>query len=103
MASRESEAGQFDEVNVRLLAELHADPGISMSELARRAGMSALAVTEQVQRMRAAGVIAGFRMDVDPAAAAPPPAGHLTAAGGPVTGPPAATGGGRRAAGASAC
>lgn len=58
----------LDAVNVRLLAELQADPRMSMSELARRVGMSAPAVTERVQRLEAAGVIVGYRMDVDPAA-----------------------------------
>jgi Lrp/AsnC family leucine-responsive transcriptional regulator len=55
-------------VNVRLLNELHGDPRLSMSELARRVGMSAPAVTERVQRLERAGVISGFRMEVDPAA-----------------------------------
>jgi Lrp/AsnC family leucine-responsive transcriptional regulator len=41
---------------------------MSMSELARRVGMSAPAVTERVQRLETAGVIRGFRMDLDPAA-----------------------------------
>jgi Lrp/AsnC family leucine-responsive transcriptional regulator len=58
----------LDAVNVRLLTELHADPRLSMSELARRVGMSAPAVTERVQRLERVGVISGFRMDVDPAA-----------------------------------
>jgi Lrp/AsnC family leucine-responsive transcriptional regulator len=58
----------LDEVNVRLLDELHGDPRLSMSELARRVGMSAPAVTERVQRLERAGVITGFRMEVDPAA-----------------------------------
>jgi Lrp/AsnC family leucine-responsive transcriptional regulator len=58
----------MDEVNARLLAELHADPRMTMSELARRIGMSSPAVTERVQRMRETGVITGFRMDVSPAA-----------------------------------
>ncbi|MEV6010585.1 Lrp/AsnC family transcriptional regulator [Streptomyces sp. NPDC051976] len=58
----------LDAVNVRLLTELHADPRLSMSELARRVGMSAPAVTERVQRLERVGVITGFRMDVDPVA-----------------------------------
>jgi Lrp/AsnC family leucine-responsive transcriptional regulator len=57
----------LDETNRDLLRELHADPRISMSELARRVGMSAPAVTERVQRMQRDGVIIGFRMEVDPA------------------------------------
>jgi Lrp/AsnC family leucine-responsive transcriptional regulator len=60
--------GLLDEVNCRLLAELHADPRITMSALARRVGMSAPAVTERVQRMERAGVITGYRMEVSPAA-----------------------------------
>lgn len=62
----------LDEVNVRLLNELHSDPRLSMSELARRVGMSAPAVTERVQRMERAGVITGFRMEIDPAAVGMP-------------------------------
>jgi Lrp/AsnC family leucine-responsive transcriptional regulator len=59
---------QLDEVNRRLLAELHADPRLTMSALARRVGMSAPAVTERVQRLEGSGVIRGYRLDVDPAA-----------------------------------
>jgi Lrp/AsnC family transcriptional regulator, leucine-responsive regulatory protein len=58
----------LDEVNVRLLSELHANPRMTMSALARRVGMSSPAVTERVQRLERAGVIAGYRMVVDPAA-----------------------------------
>lgn len=39
-----------------------------MSELARRVGMSAPAVTERVQRLERSGVIVGYRLEVDPAA-----------------------------------
>jgi Lrp/AsnC family leucine-responsive transcriptional regulator len=55
-------------VNLRLLAELTADPRLSMSELARRVGMSAPAVTERIRRLQEAGVISGFRVEVEPAA-----------------------------------
>lgn len=58
----------LDPVNLRLLAALQADPRLSMSALARQVGMSAPAVTERVQRLERAGVIAGFRMQIDPAA-----------------------------------
>jgi Lrp/AsnC family leucine-responsive transcriptional regulator len=58
----------LDAANLRLLSELLVDPRLSMSELGRRVGMSAPAVTERVQRLEAAGVIAGYRMDIDPAA-----------------------------------
>ena len=59
---------QLDETNRLLLRELHADPRVTMSALARKVGMSAPAVTERVQRMQRAGVITGFSMTVDPAA-----------------------------------
>jgi len=39
-----------------------------MSALARRAKMSAPAVTERVKRLEDAGVIAGYRMEIDPKA-----------------------------------
>jgi Lrp/AsnC family leucine-responsive transcriptional regulator len=58
----------LDPVNRSLLAVLHADPRISMSALGRKVGMSAPAVTERVQRMERAGIITGYRMDIDPAA-----------------------------------
>lgn len=58
----------LDEVNLRLLAELQASPRLPMAELARRTGMSAPAVSERVQRLERAGVIAGYRLDIDPAA-----------------------------------
>ena len=60
--------GLLDDINRRLLAELHADPRIAMSALARRVNMSAPAVTERVQRLERAGVITGYRLEVDPAA-----------------------------------
>src|SRR5215468_8433814 len=59
---------QLDETNRRLLRELHADPRLSMSELGRRVGLSAPAVSERVQRLQRSGVITGFSMSVDPAA-----------------------------------
>lgn len=53
---------------MQVLKVLHENPRMSMSALAREVGMSAPAVTERVQRLEKDGVIAGFRMDVDPAA-----------------------------------
>ena len=58
----------LDEVNVDLLTQIHADPRISMSALARRVGMSAPAVTERVQRLERAGIITGYQLQVDPTA-----------------------------------
>jgi Lrp/AsnC family transcriptional regulator, leucine-responsive regulatory protein len=58
----------LDDVNVALLAALQDDPRLSMSALGRRVGMSSPAVTERVRRLEEAGVIAGYRMVVDPRA-----------------------------------
>ena len=58
----------LDETNRQLLQLLHADPRLSMSEMARRVQMSAPAVSERVQRLEEAGIIAGYRMEVDPRA-----------------------------------
>ena len=58
----------LDEVNARLLRELQANPRITMSALGRQVSMSAPAVTERVQRLEQAGVIRGYRLDVDPTA-----------------------------------
>src|SRR5919198_2994747 len=58
----------LDEVNRRLLAELRRDPRLPMTALGRRVGMSSPAVTERVRRLEEAGVIRGYRLDLDPAA-----------------------------------
>lgn len=57
----------LDEVNLRLLEELSADPRLTMAELGRRIGMSSPAVAERVKRMEEAGIIAGYRLDINPA------------------------------------
>jgi len=58
----------LDETNLRVLRELQADGRIGMAELGRRIGMSAPAVAERVQRLERAGVIAGYRAEIDPSA-----------------------------------
>ena len=58
----------LDDVNRRLLELLAENPRQSMSELARRVGMSPPAVRERVARLEDAGVIRGYRLEVDPAA-----------------------------------
>jgi Lrp/AsnC family leucine-responsive transcriptional regulator len=55
-------------VNLRLLDVLAADPRLSVAELARRVNMSAPAVRERVARLEQAGVIRGYRLDIDPVA-----------------------------------
>ena len=62
------EAKLLDPINLRLLQELEQDGRIGMAELGRRVGMSAPAVAERVQRLEHAGVIAGYRAEIDPRA-----------------------------------
>ena len=58
----------LDEVNRRLLELLTEDPRRTAAELARLVDMSAPAVRERIARLEEAGVIRGYRLDVDPAA-----------------------------------
>jgi Lrp/AsnC family transcriptional regulator, leucine-responsive regulatory protein len=57
-----------DERNRELLRLLRDDPRMATSELARRIGMSAPAVRERLLRLEEAGVIAGYRLVLDPGA-----------------------------------
>ena len=58
----------LDPINRRLLQELQADARVTMAELGRRINLSAPAVGERVQRLERAGVITGYRAQVDPKA-----------------------------------
>ncbi|MFG1924745.1 Lrp/AsnC family transcriptional regulator [Cryptosporangium sp. NPDC048952] len=58
----------LDDVNQALLKALDDDPRASAAELARQVGMSAPAVRERLTRLEEAGVIRGYRVDIDPAA-----------------------------------
>ena len=58
----------LDEHNLQLLELLRGDPRMSVSEMARRVGMSAPAVRERIQRLEECGVISGYRVDIDPRA-----------------------------------
>lgn len=62
------ETNLLDETNRRLLRELQVEGRLGMAELGRRVGMSAPAVAERVQRLERAGVITGYRAEIDPAA-----------------------------------
>lgn len=69
--------GLLDPINLRLLVELRRDPRLTMTELGRRIGMSSPAVTERVRRLEDAGVIAGYRLDLEPAALGLPLAAYV--------------------------
>jgi Lrp/AsnC family leucine-responsive transcriptional regulator len=75
--SYSSANGLLDSVNIQLLGELRREPRLTMAELARRVGMSSPAVTERVRRLEDAGVIAGYRLDLDPATLGLPLAAYI--------------------------
>ncbi len=49
-----------------ILRELQLDARLSFAELGRRVGLSTPAVAERVRNLEAAGVITGYRAEVDP-------------------------------------
>lgn len=67
----------LDPLNLRLLTELRDNPRVSMAELARRVGMSSPSVTERVRRMEEAGIIRGYRLDLNPAPLGLPIAAYI--------------------------
>ena len=58
----------LDGRNLDLLRQLRSSPRIAISELARRVGMSAPAVRERIARLEETGVIARWRVELDPVA-----------------------------------
>jgi Lrp/AsnC family leucine-responsive transcriptional regulator len=67
----------LDDLNLRILSELQCEPRLTMAALGRRVGLSSPAVTERVRRLEEAGVIRGYRLDVDPAALGLPLAAYV--------------------------
>lgn len=58
----------FDAYDRRILAELQADARLTMAELGRRVHLSQPAVSERVRKLESAGVITGYRAQVNAAA-----------------------------------
>ena len=57
--------GPLDTVGWRILCELQENSRLSFSELGRRVGMTPPAVAERVRRLEDAGVISGYRLELD--------------------------------------
>jgi Lrp/AsnC family transcriptional regulator, leucine-responsive regulatory protein len=55
----------LDPIGWRILAELQADARIQFVELGKRVGLSTPAVIERVRRMEEAGIILGYRVEID--------------------------------------
>ena len=79
----QNDGGFLDPVNRRLLSLLGEDARTSVAELARQVSMSAPAVRERLGRLEQAGVIRGYRVDVDPAALGLPVAAWVRVRPGP--------------------
>jgi Lrp/AsnC family leucine-responsive transcriptional regulator len=56
---------ELDGVDWRILVELQENARLSFSELGRRVGMTPPAVAERVKRLEEAGVIRGYRLELD--------------------------------------
>ncbi len=56
----------LDDIGWRLLEELQEDARLSYAELGRRVGLSTPAVMERVRKMEDAGIITGYRAEVNP-------------------------------------
>ncbi|RFB79133.1 Lrp/AsnC family transcriptional regulator [Methylovirgula sp. 4M-Z18] len=56
----------MDRIDRRILAELQADGRMAMVELADRVSLTKTPCTERVKRLENAGVIRGYRADLDP-------------------------------------
>lgn len=57
----------LDEIGWKILAELQQNARISFTELGRIVGLSTPAVTERIHKMEEAGIIVGYRAQIDPA------------------------------------
>jgi len=55
-----------DDKNVTLLRLLEKNPRAPISQLARRIGMSNPAVKERILRLEESGILAGYRLDLNP-------------------------------------
>jgi Lrp/AsnC family leucine-responsive transcriptional regulator len=62
----------LDEIGWKILDELQVDGRLPLTELGRRVGLSTPAVGERVKRLEEAGIITGYRAQVDHAKAGYP-------------------------------
>jgi Lrp/AsnC family leucine-responsive transcriptional regulator len=66
--SRASAASRprLDATDRKIIGELTSDGRVSFAELGRRVSLSSPAVAERVQRLERAGVITGYRAEIEP-------------------------------------
>jgi Lrp/AsnC family transcriptional regulator, leucine-responsive regulatory protein len=59
---------KIDATDRKIIGELTTDGRVSVAELGRRVNLSPPAVAERVQRLERAGIITGYRAELDPRA-----------------------------------
>ena len=57
--------GLLDEIGRNLLSALQEDARLSYAELGRRIGLSPAATAERLRRLEEAGIITGYRVEID--------------------------------------
>ncbi len=57
----------LDNINWKILTELQRDARLTYAELGRRVGLTTPAVIERVRKLEDAGVITGYRVEIDTA------------------------------------
>jgi Lrp/AsnC family leucine-responsive transcriptional regulator len=62
----------IDEIDRKILKEMQEDARTSYAELGRRVGLTTPAVIERVRKLEDAGIITGYRADIDTAKAGLP-------------------------------
>lgn len=55
----------LDEIDWKIIAELERDARIPFSELGRRVGLSQPATADRIKSLESAGIIRGYRVDID--------------------------------------
>jgi Lrp/AsnC family leucine-responsive transcriptional regulator len=56
-----------DEIDWKILVELQENARVSFAEIGRRVGLTTPAIIERVHKMEDAGIITGYRVEIDPA------------------------------------
>jgi Lrp/AsnC family transcriptional regulator, leucine-responsive regulatory protein len=65
-ARRSFDVPSLDATDRKIIGELLANGRVSFAELGRRVSLSSPAVTERIQRLERAGLITGYRAEIDP-------------------------------------
>ncbi|HYY64714.1 MAG TPA: Lrp/AsnC family transcriptional regulator [Gaiellaceae bacterium] len=68
MAVIANDLRKIDRTDRKIIGELATDGRVSLAELGRRVNLSSPAVAERVQRLERAGIITGYRAEIDPRA-----------------------------------